>query len=517
VCVCSGSYRQRSAVSKSNLLKTDLPKRYAIKLLSSFITGFVGLCLVLIVPNALGPIAFGQFSFIQQFFSQITAFLDAGTSTAFFTKLSAKTDRKELIKVYGLFSFGVLFFLYFSVTSAYFSGLNTAIFPNIPIRYLYFGAFFGFLVWLTQVYIKISDAYVLTVSVEIIKIVHKLLSLLLLSFMIYFMLFDLTLYFYFHFISLVSFLAIVTLLFLKKDIVTGKVLVMKVKYKEMIREFYNYASPLFIFNSIAILIAMFDIWLLQYVSGSVQTGFYGIAYSIAAMCFLFTGAMTQIIAREFSKSFAEHDIENIRRLFEKYVPVLYVVAAYFGVFLAFQSENLLRIFVSDEFEGAHIVLIIMAFYPIHQTYGQLNSSFFFSTENTRQYRNIGLISSLIGLALSFIFIYELEMGAVGFAFKMVLGQLIGVNIQLYFIARFLKVKLVTFLKHQAIGPIFFVTVCYILSLVPWLIENSALELVFNGFLYTALVAIGFFLFPSVLGLKRMELVRFIHKIKNRFC
>ena len=210
--------------------KSNLPKRYAVKLLSSIVTGTVGIVLVAIVPNALGATAFGQFSFIQQIFSQITAFLDAGTSTAFFTKLSAKTDRKELITVYALFSLILLVALYLGVEGAYVFGLNDAIFPDIPIEYLYLGVYFGFLVWLTQIYIKISDAYVLTVSVEIIKIIHKLLSLLLLFLMISFIRFDLTSYFYFNYISLISFLAIITVVFVKKDIITSNVLVVKIKY-----------------------------------------------------------------------------------------------------------------------------------------------------------------------------------------------------------------------------------------------------------------------------------------------
>ena len=78
-------------------MEDSLKKRYYIKLIANFIMGVVNIILVAIVPKALGPVAFGQFSYIQQFFAQIIAFLDAGTSTAFFTKLSANHIRKELI------------------------------------------------------------------------------------------------------------------------------------------------------------------------------------------------------------------------------------------------------------------------------------------------------------------------------------------------------------------------------------------------------------------------------------
>jgi len=492
----------------------SLKKRYIVKLLSSFVTGITGLVLIAIVPNALGPVAFGQFSFIQQIFSQITTFLDAGTSTAFFTKLSAKVHRVELIKFYGLVSLMILTFLYVGMKAIYFYNLNDTIFPDVPIEYSYYGVLLGFLLWFTQIYIKISDANVLTVSVEIIKIIHKFLSLFLLFFMISFVDFDLSAYFYFNFISLTSFIALITIIFVKKDIITKAVFLTKVKYLELSREFYNYASPLFVFNSVAIIVAIVDIWLLQKVSGSIQTGFYGIAYSIAAMCFLFTGAMTQIIAREFSKSFAENNIDNIKDLFKTYTPILYAIAAYFGVFLSFQSDALLEIFMDKEFEGAYFALMIMAFYPIHQTYGQLNSSLFFSTENTRQYRDTSLFSMFIGMIFSYVFIYELELGAVGFAWKMVLGQLIGVNLQLFFITRFLGVKITPFLKHQIVVLLFFVMAAYLVSWSPLLIGNDLADLVFNGFLYTLLTILGVIFFPSIVGLTRVEISHSISLIKK---
>ena len=232
------------------------------------------------------------------------------------------------------------------------------------------------------------------------------------------------------------------------------------------------------------------------------------------MCFLFTGAMTQIIAREFSKSFAENDIDNIKSLFKVYTPILYALAAYFGVFLSFQSDALLEIFMGEEFEGAYFALMIMAFYPIHQTYGQLNSSLFFSTENTRRYRDTSLVSMFIGMIFSYIFVYELELGAVGFAWKMVLSQLIGVNLQLFYIARFLQVKFMPFLKHQLVVLLFFVLTAYLVSWWPWSINNALMSLVFNGFLYTLLTTIGVILFPSIVGLTRVDILNFISQIKN---
>ena len=238
----------------------------------------------------------------------------------------------------------LLLLLYSFIYLGIFFGYSDNLLPNIPIDYIYFGLWFGFLTWLTQIYVKISDAYALTVSVEVIKILHKAFSLLLLICFIHYLTFDLSSYFYFHYLSLVSFILIITVLFVKKEIFTSNMVTFKLAYKQLTSEFIKFSSPLLVFNTVAILISLFDIWLLQKVSGSMETGFYGLAYSIAAMCFLFTGSMTPLITREFSKAYEKKEIEKIKKLFKRYVPMLYAIAAYFGVFITFESENLIGIF-----------------------------------------------------------------------------------------------------------------------------------------------------------------------------
>ena len=161
----------------------SLKKRYIVKLLSNILNGITNIILIAIVPKALGTVAYGQFVYIQNFFAQMTSFLDAGTSLAFFTKLSAKNTRKELISFYFLFSLLLLFVLLFIVYFIYLYDYSSLFMPEIPEKYIFLGLWFGFLTWITQVFIKISDAYALTVSIELIKIIHKFLSLFLLVFL----------------------------------------------------------------------------------------------------------------------------------------------------------------------------------------------------------------------------------------------------------------------------------------------------------------------------------------------
>lgn len=486
-------------------MRNSLKGRYFIKVLSNIITGIINAIMIAIVPKALGPVVYGQFIYIQQFFTQIIALLDAGSSIAFFTKLSATPKRKELITFYALYSFFIisimLMFFYLIDTLGY----TNLVLPDINNEYIFFGVLFSFLTWGTQIFIQISDAFLLTVSVEFIKIIHKVLSLFLLLYFVSFLAFDLSTYFYFHYISLLSLLGVLSYIFIKNNIFSKQLLDLNINIKKLTIEFVSYCSPLLIYSIVSLFVGLFDIWLLQKISGSIQTGYYGLAYSITGMCFLFTSAMTQIITREFSTSYAQNDLERIRELFKKSIPLLYSIAGYFGIFISFQSENVLAIFTDGQYKDVYWVLVVMAFYPLHQTYGQLSGSIFYATGQTKLYRNTGIVSILIGSIITLVLVYIYELGALGLAIKLLITAIISVNIQLYFNCKFLKISITPFLKHQFYSVVFFVILAFISTIPIFSIDKPLLNFIVSGIFYTLLVIIGGFIFPTIFATTRSEI------------
>lgn len=489
----------------------SLKKRYLIKLIANIMSAIIGGILIAIVPKALGPIQYGQFIYLQDFFMKIIGFLDMGSSIAFFTKLSARHTRKELITFYALYSLMVLIVILLFVLAVSKLGFSSTLLPEVPNEYIYLGLFFGFFTWLTQIFIIISDAYALTVSVELIKIGHKIVSLFLLLYFIYYTVLELTAYFYYHYIVLCSFLLLIGWLFIKKGILDKSIITLDFNLKKISKEFIQYCHPLVAYSIVAILVGLFDIWLLQTMAGSEQMGFYGLSYSLAAMCFLFTGAMTPIITREFSKSYEQRDLEQMRRLFYRYIPMLYSLAAYFSIFISFQSENILAIFTDEKFKEAYWALVIMGFYPIHQTYGQLSGSIFYATGQTHLYKQIGILSNLIGLILSAVLIYLLELGSIGLAYKMILTQLLGVTIQLYYNAKFLELDMKYFIFHQFYSLLSFVLLAFISSNII-LTDIPIPAFIFSGFLYTVLVIILAFIFPQIFAITKDEINIHLKKI-----
>ena len=492
--------------------ENSIKKRYSIKLFANIISSIIGAVILAIAPKSLGPIAYGQFIYLQEFFTKAIGFLDMGSSIAFFTKLSSRNDRKELISFYFLYSFIVLLLIFGFIFVSDAFGLLSTIIPDISKNYIYLGLFFGFFTWFTQIFIKISDAYALTVSVELIKVGHKIVSLLILLFFVYQLTFDLELFFYFHYIALISFLLIISWLFIKKGIFQN-ILNSEFLKINLTKEFISYCHPLVVYSIVGLCAGFFDIWLLQKTAGSEQMGFYGLAYSLAAMCFLFTSAMTPIITREFSKSYEKKDIENMRKLFYRYVPMLYSIAAFFAAFISVQSENVLLIFTDEKFKDAFLVLVIMALYPIHQTYGQLSGSIFYATGQTKLMRNMALFTMPLGMLATFILIYIFELGAVGLAWKMILIQFIGVNIQLYFNAKLLNFDMKHFLWHQMYSVVFFGILAIISSFVVSF-DSPLVSFLVSGVGYTFFVTISVYFFPQVFAINRDEIKENFIKVRE---
>jgi hypothetical protein len=167
-------------------------------------------------------------------------------------------------------------------------------------------------------------------------------------------------------------------------------------------------------------------------------------------------------------------------------------------------------------------MIIMAFYPIHQTYGQLSGVIFFATGRTALYRNIGVFAAMLGIPLAYVLVaparlHGLELGASGLAAKMVVYQILVVNIQLYFNARMLDLKFGRYLVHQIGSLMAFIVVALAARWLAALVTpGGAIEgLVVSAIVYAALVAGVAVAVPDLLGVRRSELVHTLETITTK--
>jgi O-antigen/teichoic acid export membrane protein len=508
----------------SDQAETSLDRRYLAKLIANIIGLFINMVVQTIIPRGLGPKLYGDFNFLSNFFLQLMPFFSLNTSNKFYTKLSQRQTEFRLVSFYLLFT-GLSFLLLIIFTYLSQSvGFADVIWPDQDVANIYMGAVWCIFAWGATLVALMSDAYGLTVKTEIARIFQRCFGLLILLALFWLNQLNLFTFFFYHYfvLSLLIFLFIWIMTHEIKSSFHDWYLSRK-HIKAYIKEFYEFSHPLFIYAFIGALVGILDRWLLQKFGGSVQQGFFGLSYQIGSVCFLFSSAMSLLIMREFSIAFDRNDLKEMARLFRRYVPTLYSLAAYLGCFVCVQAEKITYIFAGSQFTDAGLPVMIMALYPIHQTYGQLSGSVFLATGQTKLYRNIGVSFMILSVPISYSLLAPsaqmgFDAGAIGLALKFVLAQFIAVNIQLFYNTRFLKLRFIDYFSHQiiCIGSLLIMALLSrsVAGMFSFSQYNIVIEFLLSGFFYTVLVIGAVYFYPKIFGLRRGDAVFLLSKARD---
>lgn len=505
----------------------SLKKRYFFKLLANLVGFVFNIITQAIIPRGLGPRAYGDFGLLSSFFNQFVGFLDMGTSTCFYTKLSSRQRDFVLVRFYVYFAIIVSIITLVFVFIFHQGNLYNIIWPNQCILCVYMAAVWGILTWFVKVLTMMGDAYGLTVATEKARIIQRVLGLLLILLLFALGRIQLKQFFVYHYVILLFLAGASIYIFESRGFSLNKVWVLPSRPQliKTTKEFYSFSHPLFLASVFALMAGIFDRWLLQVAGGSLQQGFYTLSYQIGAVCFLFTGAMIPLILREFAIAHADHNTDHMSVLFRRYFPGLFSISAFFSCFVALQADKVIYIFGGNQYGDALAAVTIMAFYPIHQTYGQLTASLFYATGQTALYRNIGIIFVILGLPLTYFLVAPagklgLNAGATGLAIKMVLLNIISVNVQLYFNVKQLSLPFWRYVGYQvsSIGCLlllaFFSTrgVDYFLVFRAHILINFMVA----GLCYSIMViGLAYFL-PVVFGVNREDINLFLARMKSIF-
>jgi O-antigen/teichoic acid export membrane protein len=253
-------------------------------------------------------------------------------------------------------------------------------------------------------------------------------------------------------------------------------------------------------------------------AGSIEQGFFGLGARVAAVSFIFSVAMTQLLQREFSRAYAAANQAGMRHLFRRYVPLLYTVTAYFAVFASAETRPLVAFIGGADFAPAVPATMIMALYPIHQTYGQLGGAIFLATDRTALYRNIGVVGMVAGLAATWFVLAPGQWGGLGggsesLAAKLVVTQFVMVNVQFWFNTRVLQLSFLQFLRHQIGVVATFLAIAWgaigLVGLARW---PDLVSFLASGCLYTAGVGAVLVRWPQLAGLSSSDVRRVAHRL-----
>jgi O-antigen/teichoic acid export membrane protein len=490
----------------------DSDKHFIYKLISNFIRIPVSFALQAIFPRILGPVNYGNFDFLTDSATKFIGFFETGTSIAFYTNLSINNKDIKLIKFYWRLVFFISLAYLFFILITGFLNLSHLFWPEQAFYFIILSAIWGIVTFSSNTIYKMLDACHVTIASEKFRTFQLLFSVLVFG-IIYFLSFNVNLSVFF----IIQILLILILFggswYILKNNGFEVFPTIKLTFNDLSKFkklFWTFSSPLLLYALFSLIGGVGERWILQKFGGPVQQAHFGISYKIGSFVFLFTSAMIPIMLREFSKLFGTNDLEEIKKYFNKTIKTFLILATTLAVLVAFNAEFITFILGGSEFKGATLVVALMAFYPIHQTIGQINATLFYSTNRTKNYRNIGLFIIPIGLIISFLLIAPksyggFNLGAYGLVCQMLIVQLLSTNVMLYSNSKYLKTKYSNFLLIQilTIGSLVFLS--YGLQL---FVDIFNLGLLLRAILFTILLfsilLLVFTIFPKIIGFNILE-------------
>ena len=492
-----------------------LGRQYAAKVAANVVNLLVGAVVLGLVPRALGPEGYGRYEFMANFFQQVKGFLDMGTSTCFYTKLSQRPGDAGLVAFYRKLLLGASVLMLGGALLLVGTPIGNWLWAGEGVLLVCLAASYSIVMWGLETTRRVVDAWHLTVRGEVLFAISRVVAVLILMAVVWW--WPLRVEGYFIYQIATTSLAILMLMPLLKRASAAADEGAPQPARTYVREFWDYSHPLVVYASIGVLVGLADRWILQTQAGAIEQGFFGLASQVATLCFLFTSAMTQLLTREFAVAWNQQDMQRMRVLFRRIIPLLYAMAAYFSVFIAYHAKDVVWLLGGRDWEQGSLAMAIFVLYPMHQTYGQLSGSVYYATGQTRIYRNIGVVGMVAGLPVMLWLVVPAEsgglgLGAIGLALKMVVLQFIIVNVGLWFNTRLLSMRFWKFLAHQLIVPAGFLACALASSTLISLLALPRLgQFLLAGVGYTFLVAGMILLIPQLAGLQRGETGAFVRK------
>jgi len=318
---------------------TSIFPRYLIKLAKNIVTTVIGLISVIILPRSLGPADYGNLHFIRKSFETLFGFIDLNASTAYFVYSSKNENSNNFTQFHIIYCLiiGAIMFLFISVLAT--TGILQIMFPDQELLYVYLGLILGYSVYLFINLTNLSDSKELTVGFEKRNISIMLISLILLL-VLYFAGIINLFYIFGYYIIINLLLIIISIKYLKangvlnfnfRDFYFSKL-------KGIIRYYYNFSSPLFVASIFTFFILFFERWFLQTIGGSVEQGFFNLAFRVGAISIIITDAMSQIYQQTISKAHGQNNLKDIRDNLEK-INIFYCISAVIAVFFSSIPKN----------------------------------------------------------------------------------------------------------------------------------------------------------------------------------
>ena len=496
----------------------DFGKRLVFSVLLNTARSIIIFITGMILARGLGPEQYGLFSFLLASFAAIITLFDMGSSSAFFSFISKRTRSKFFFLTYFywvIFQFlFVLIIILLVLPDAWLALIWQGENRNL-VTIAFIAIFFQNQIW--TLVVKVGESQRLTTMAQtlgvVIASIHFGLVILL---------------FYKGWLSIEYIYYLITIEFIVGALVAKLIFPLEFveeeeTYQENFQEYWNFCKPLIPYFWLSVIMTFADTWLLRYFSGGVEQGYYAVAAQMGVVTLLFTSSVIRVLWKEVAEANENGERDRVFYVYKKVSRIVFMIGVVISAFLVPWTKEIIILLLGSQYLEGATVMWIMLLYPIHQSLGQINGTMYFALELTRPYvviNSIHLITSIIAiyflLAPSDMLVPGLGLGAIGLAMKMVIIQIITVNVSIWWLCRHQGWSFDFAYQVMGIGLFLMLGfLCY--ELVNILVDDSVYVLIraiISAVIYVLATIIIFYKVPWLIGLTQPELKSYIYKVKN---
>lgn len=288
------------------------------------------------------------------------------------------------------------------------------------------------------------------------------------------------------------------------------------------REFWHYCMPFVPYAWLGFVHNFADRWLLQHWGGAAEQAYYAVAAQFAAVALLATASILRIFWKEIAEGHHRGDLARVERLYLKTSRALYFISAVVAGGLLPWSGEIIQVTLGTAYAGGTTTLMAMFLYPVHQSVGQIGGTMLYATGHTRVQVEVGLAfmaASLVAayflMAPAYAIIPGLGLGSQGLAYKMVIMQLVQVNITAWIIARIFGWRYDWGYQIVGLALAVFAGLAAKIVISALLAAPVLVTMLASGVIHLCLVACILYFLPAVAGIDRGELLAVYRQVKWR--
>jgi len=506
------------------LQSESVRSRYAITLGAQVFRLLLSLISATIVPRALGPAVYGNYSFLLSTSSTLRGVLDTGTQQAFFTFSSQEHASGSLTRLYALVlcvQFSIVF-AFIGLAGA--TGRTEWLWHAQRLDQIFLVTVLDWLMFLALSLQQLGDSKGLTAYQQLIGAAVALLTvvgLLLLRVT------DTLSFYTFVWLSLAG-AGLNCAVLGYRLLVVNRALFWNgvITVRNYAARWWRFTKPLIALQYYLPLVSYLGLFLIQKWYGSEEQGYYALALQWCAFAMVFTNSGIWIFWREVAHHTASQDLRVAAGIYEQFSRLFFFLALVLSFWLSASSGLLVQVVAGERFRAAAGVLAIMAFYPVSQTLSQLTMVSLKAMERTGSYARWSLLLSVPDVLLTYILLAPpsaavpgLHLGAVGLALKTAVYGLVSVQVYDWLNCHFLGIRYAAILGRRILA---IVTVGVIagalLGVGGPLLRRSGIgsitALGLSSCAYALIIAASIWLYPGLAGLTRAQLIRGLGSLRG---